>query len=76
MKFILALLAFSVASMQSRAEAPPANVGRHASTPANRAAIAALLDRYTQCVTASDEAGFRALLLKIASEFFTVRDLR
>lgn len=25
--------------------------------------LAALLDRYTQCVTAGDEAGFRALLL-------------
>jgi len=63
MKWVLALLALSVASMQSRAEAPPVEVGHNASTPADRAAIAALLDRYTQCVTAGDEAGFRALLL-------------
>ncbi|APG05759.1 hypothetical protein BJI69_18865 [Luteibacter rhizovicinus DSM 16549] len=45
------------------ATARPGGLGQHASTAADLAAIAAVLDRYTQCVTAGDEAGFRALLL-------------
>jgi hypothetical protein len=63
MKFILAFLALSVTSMQTHAETPPAAGSHHVSTTVDRAAIAAVLDRYTQCVTTGDEAGFRALLL-------------
>lgn len=54
MKRLLVALALSVTAMHAHASPRPAE---------DHAAIAALLDRYTQCVTAGDEAGFRALLL-------------
>ena len=63
MKFLVLFLAFVVTSMQTHAETRPADVSHPMSSTDDRAAIAALLDRYTQCVTAGDEAGFRALLL-------------
>jgi hypothetical protein len=60
---VLLLLTLSATAMQADATAPPADLGQHVSTAEDMTAIRAVLDRYPQCVTAGDEAGFRALLL-------------
>jgi hypothetical protein len=56
-------LSAAAVTAPTEATARPDGLGQHASTAADLAAIAAVLDRYTQCVTAGDETGFRALLL-------------
>jgi ketosteroid isomerase-like protein len=55
-------LATSMIPMPSAATPSPAELA-HASTSEDHEAIRALLERYTQCVSNGDEAGFRALLL-------------
>ena len=63
MKSLVLFLTLSVTVMQAHAGTLPADLGHHSSTAEDRAAISAVLDRYTQCVTSGDEPGFRALLL-------------
>ena len=56
-------LATSMIPMPSFATTLPTDPSRHAPSPEDREAINALLERYTECVSNGDEAGFRALLL-------------
>jgi len=74
MKFFV--LALAVTAMQAHTGTPPADPGRHVSTANDHAAIAAVLNRYTECVTAGDEAGFRALLLDDDIPFSAVSPAR
>lgn len=69
-------LALSTTAMQAHAATPLAEAGHHTSSAEERAAIAAVLDRYTRCVTAGDEAGFRALLLDDDIPFSAVSEVR
>lgn len=63
MKHVALAVILFMAAMRVHAVALPPDLGRHASTQADRAAISALLDQYTRSVTDGDEAAFRALLL-------------
>lgn len=69
MKSLVLFLALSVTAREAHAETPPTDLGHHASTTEDHAAIAAVLDRYTQCVTASDEPGFRDAVFRSGEHF-------
>jgi hypothetical protein len=72
LKTLCFLLALTVIAMPLHAESLPPGLGRHATTDQDREAIAAVLDRYARCVSAGDEAGFRALLVDDDIPFSTI----
>lgn len=72
MKTLRLLFATMVTVMSVSAEPLPAGLSRHATTEQDRQAIAAVLDRYTRCVSTGDEAGFRALLVDDDIPFSTI----
>lgn len=76
MKSLVFFLTLSVTVMEAHAGTLPADLGHHSSTAEDRAAISAVLDRYTRCVTAGDEPGFRALLLDDDIPFSAVSPAR
>jgi hypothetical protein len=64
--------AIAMTAMPALAVPLPAGLGHRATTPQDRDAIAAVLDRYAHCVSVGDEAGFRALLIDDDIPFSTI----
>ena len=75
--FLLSALALlcMTAPLKTMAEAAPAYVSKHESSPDDRQAIEKVLSTYTQSVSTGDEAAFESLLLDANVPFSSTNEL-